>query len=114
MFYCPNCNIEFEGSVESCSQCGAQLVDSVPEDFILDKDNFILLTIYTQLYEAEIIKANLESADIDAVILSQQDRSYPFLGNESSIKIFVRKDDEESARDYLENINKQSPLTNEE
>lgn len=66
------------------------------------------------MYEAEIIKANLESADIEAVILSQQDRNYPFLGNASSIKIFVRKENETSARDYLESINKQSPSTEEE
>jgi len=114
MPFCPNCKIEFESSIKICSDCGTALVASLPDEIFLDEDNFALLTICTQRYEAEIIKANLESADIDAFILSQQDSNYPFLGNASSIKIFVKKEDENSARDYLENINKQSPSTDEE
>lgn len=90
------------------------LVNSPLREDFLNEDSFVLLTICTQMYEAEIIKANLESADIDAFVLSQQDSNYPFLGNASSIKIFVKKDDEEAARDYLESINNQSPSTDEE
>ncbi len=111
MPYCPNCKIEFEESVKNCSDCGTELIDSLPEEFFLDEDNLALLTICTQMYEAEFIKANLESADINAFILSKQDRNYPFLG---TIKVFVKKEDENSARDYLENINNQSPSTDEE
>jgi len=114
MPFCPYCKKEFEAPVKDCSECGVELVDSLPEEIFLDEEDLVLLTICTQMYEAEIIKANLESADIDAFILSQQDRNYPFLGNASSIKIFVRKDDEASALDYLKNIIKQSPLTDED
>lgn len=114
MPFCPNCKIEFEASVKNFSECGTELINSLPEEIFLDEDNFVLLTICTQRYEAEIIKANLESADIEAFILSQQDSNYPFLSNASAIKIFVRKEDETSARDYLESINKQSPSTDEE
>jgi hypothetical protein len=111
MPFCPNCKLEFEVSVKNCSDCGTELVTSLHEKIILDEDNFILLTVCTEMYEAEFIKANLESADINAFILSKQDRNYPFLG---TIKIFVKKEDKNSARDYLKNVNKQSPSTDEE
>lgn len=114
MMFCPNCVREFETSNEYCTECGAELIDSSQEEISENEDNFALLTICTQMYEAEIIKANLESADITAVILSQQDSNYPFLGNASAIKIFVRKEDEVLAREYLENINQQTHLTDEE
>lgn len=108
MPFCPNCKKEFDSSIKNCSECGGELIASPEADLSWNENDFTLLTVCTQMYEAEIIKANLESGDIDAVILSQQDSNYPFLGNVSAIKIFVRKEDEESAREYLENINQQS------
>jgi len=114
MPFCPNCEREFDPQMKTCSECGIDLVESLPEEFFLDEDDLVLLTIRTQMYEAEIIKANLESADIDAFILSQQDSNYPFLGNASSIKIYVKKEDKESALEYMENIIKQSPSTDED
>lgn len=114
MPFCQNCKKEFEPSTKNCSECGVELIASPEVELSWNENDFTLLTVCTQMYEAEIIKANLESADIDAVILSQQDSNYPCLGNASAIKIFVRKEDEESAREYLENINQQSLSTDEE
>lgn len=114
MPFCPNCNKEFEPSIKNCSGCGGELIASPEVELSWNENDFTLLTVCTQMYEAEIIKANLESADIEAIVLCQQDSNYPFLGNASAIKIFVRKEDEASAREYLENINQQSLSTDEE
>ncbi|MFA6981323.1 MAG: hypothetical protein WC209_18495 [Ignavibacteriaceae bacterium] len=114
MAYCPNCKTEFETSDKNCNECGGELIASPEVELSWNEDDFTLLTLCTQMYEAEIIKANLESSDIDAFILSQQDSNYPFLGNASAIKIFVRKEDEVSAREYLENINQQTHSTDED
>lgn len=114
MQYCPNCKIEFEEPVKNCNVCGGVLLAADKEKLSWNEDDFTLLTICSQMYEAEIIKANLESSDIDAFILSQQDSNYPFLGNTSAIKIFIRKEDETPAREYLENINQQTHSTDED
>lgn len=114
MQYCPHCNIEFEELITHCGVCGEVLLSSDNKVLSWNEDDFTLLTVCSQMYEAEIIKANLESSDIDAFILSQQDSNYPFLGNSSAIKIFIKKDDETSAREYLENINQQTHSTDED
>lgn len=114
MPFCLNCNKEFEPSIKNCSGCGGEIIASPEVILSWNENDFTLLTVCTKMYEAEIIRANLESADIEAVILCQQDSNSLFLGNASAIKIFVRKEDEESAREYLENINQQSLSTDEE
>jgi len=114
MPFCPNCKKKFERSIKNCSECGGELIASPEADLSWNENDFTLLTVCTQMYEADIIKANLESTDIETIILSQQDSNYPCLGNASAIKIFIRKEDEESARDYLENINQQTLSTDEE
>jgi len=114
MWICPNCNSEVDESIQTCDRCGADLPKCANEKYFSYAGDIVLLTACAEMYEAEIIKANLESADIDVFILSQKDSSYPCLVNGSSIKIFVKKDDEENARDYLDTINHQSTTTGEE
>lgn len=57
-------------------------------------------------FEAEMIKANLEGANIETIILSQKDKSFPALGNLSVIKVLVKKVDKEEAEKIIEDINK--------
>ena len=114
MPFCPSCKKGFEPSIKYCSECGGELIASPKVELSWNENDFTLLTVCTQLYEAEIIKANLESADIETIILSQQDSNYPCLGNASAIKIFIRKENEELAREYLENINQQTHSTDED
>lgn len=65
-------------------------------------EDFALVFTTDQLYEAEMIKANLESAGIEAFILTQKDSSFPGSGDLSVIQLFVKREDEESALEYLE------------
>jgi hypothetical protein len=58
-------------------------------------------------------KANLESADIETLILSQKDRSYPTVGDLAIVKILVRRSDVDSALEIIRDINRRTQNSEE-
>ncbi len=104
MKICPNCRAEYEDTINVCADCEVELISS--EDFKLLEENYIdWEVVYTtpELYEAEMVKTNLESANIDCVILDQKDSSFPLGGEMGVLKVLVRKSDFEEALQIIKN-----------
>ncbi len=111
---CPNCKYEYVNGIKKCPDCGAELVDELPEEIILNEADWIVVYTTSLDYEAEMLKGNLESAGISAMILSQKDSSFPAPGDLSIIKLLVKKEDAESAVTFLDEFKKNLEAENEE
>jgi len=108
---CPNCESEYKEGVTVCPDCGQDLISKSDfnEGLINPEDWEIILTC-SEEYEAEMVKANLEGAGINSLIIPQKDRNFPSVGDFSIIKLAVKKDDLETARQILDDINKGNNL----
>ncbi len=104
---CPNCEYEYKEGVTVCPDCGQDLISKsdFDEGLINPEDWEILLTC-SEEYEADMLKANLEGAGIQSLIIPQKDRNFPSVGDFSIIKLAVKKEDLESAKQILDDINK--------
>jgi len=103
---CPNCEAEYIKAVTVCADCGTELIPK--EDFELNlvhHQDWIAVYSTDFLYKAEMIKSNLSGAEIEAIILSQKDSSYPVSGDLSVIKLMVKKEDADDAKKLIEDIN---------
>jgi len=103
---CPNCEYEYIEGIKYCADCGAALIPT--EDFeknLLHPKDWIVAFASTDTYTAEMLKANLEGAEIDSIIISRRDRSYPVLGDQAGVKLLVKKKDAEAALQIINDIN---------
>jgi len=103
MPYCPKCLVEYETGVERCADCDTPLVPELPTDAHLQSQDLEVVYTCSDLIEAELIKANLESVEIDVTVLVQKDNNFPAVGDFAIIKLFVPKTQVEAAKNYLEN-----------
>ena len=62
--------------------------------------------VYTsdQLYDVQMIKSELESAEIEATILSQKDSNFPVTGDLAVIKLLVKTEDASSALNFINDL----------
>ena len=98
---CLVCNSEVE-NVTTCPVCGTDI-----DHENIDWRQYPWLLIYTTntLIDAEMFKANLESADIPVHILSQIDSTRQLtLGDLAIVKIFVPSIYESDAKAIIEQI----------
>ena len=103
---CPKCEYEYIEGIKYCADCGAELIPT--EDFeknLLHPKDWIVAFASTDTYTAEMLKANLEGAEIDSIIISRRDRSYPVLGDQAGVKLLVKKKDAEAALQIINDIN---------
>ena len=103
---CPNCEYEYVEGMTICPDCGENLVEDKyfikPEDWT--EDDWIVVYTSSQEYEVEMLKDNLESAGINAAVLSQKDRNFPTFGDFSVVKLLVQKENVSSALSFIDNI----------
>jgi predicted negative regulator of RcsB-dependent stress response len=91
------------------------LVEKLTEEEHFSSADYALVYEASNLIEAQMIKANLESAEIESYILNQQDRNYPGVGDMTVVKVFVRVKDASEALDFLNaTINKELDTEGEE
>lgn len=107
MPFCPNCRYEYLEGVKVCPDCNLPLV---PE--LIDEDWVVVYTS-DQEYDVQMMKDALESADIDATILSQKDSSFPVTGDLAVIKLLVKTDDASSAINFINELNNSEPENEE-
>jgi len=115
MKICPKCEYEYEDNITNCSDCGSELISL--EEFnknLVNPEDWEVVYSCSEEYEAEMIKANLEGAEIDSLIKIQKDSSFPAVGDLSIIKVLVKKEDVEAAEEIIEDINNKSDDTEEE
>jgi uncharacterized Zn finger protein (UPF0148 family) len=113
---CPNCGYEYIEGITFCPDCNQKLVDESmleqPEEWS-EKDWQIVFTS-SEDYEIEMLKDNLESAGIAAMILSQKDRNFPAPGDFSIIKLMVKNEDVPAALTFIQETMKKNPEEDEE
>lgn len=100
---CKVCNAEITPYDEFCPVCSAE-----NDDFIDDEIEWVIVHKTGRALDAEMFKANLESADIPAKLLSQQDSMLRLDGNLSVIKIYVPKREFMMAKKIIEEIENDS------
>ncbi|MFA7228508.1 MAG: hypothetical protein WC061_05685 [Melioribacteraceae bacterium] len=103
---CPKCENEYIDGIKSCADCGTDLIPT--EDFekhLVHPKDWIVAFASTDTYTAEMLKANLEGADIESIIISRRDRSYPSIGDEAGVKLLVKKKDAETVLQIINDIN---------
>lgn len=102
---CPKCELDYIEGISVCSDCGAVLVttDNFEGNLVHNSDWIVAYTTDV-MYEAEMYKANLESAGIETTILGQKDKSFPMPGDLSVIKLLIKKSDFLSAQSIFRDI----------
>ena len=104
---CPKCESEYIEGISICPDC---IIDLIPvEEFegnLVHPEDWIIVYTCGDNIEAEMIKANLEGAGIDSLILSQKDKNFPAPGDFSVVKLLVRKKDADEAKAFIDDINK--------
>ena len=106
---CPKCEYEYIDGIKKCADCGAELIPK--EDFegnLVHPSDWIIVYSCSEEYEAEMLKANLEGGNIEALILGQKDRSFPGVGDLAVIKVLVKKTDAENALKIIEDTGKEN------
>jgi len=112
---CPKCEYEYVEGIKVCPDCGTTLISV--EDFeghLVHPKDWIIVYTCDEPYEAEMFKPNLESAGIDALILSQKDKSFPAMGDLSVVKLLVKKTDQQTAIEIINDINSRSGSSEDE
>ena len=102
---CPNCEAEYLEGVSICADCEIDLISK--EDFELNlvhHEDWVPIYSTDVSYEAEMIKANLSGADIESIVLSQKDKSFPAAGDLSVIKLLVKTEDVDDAKKIIADI----------
>ena len=103
MPFCPNCTYEYEEGIKKCPDCGTSLVNE-----LIDHEWVVVYTS-DQEYDVQMMKAELESAEIETNILLQKDSNFPVTGDLAVIKLLVKTEDVSSALNYINEIkNKKS------
>ena len=69
------------------------------------------VVVYTsdQQYDVQMMKDALESAEIEATILSQKDSSFPATGDLAVIKLLVKSEDADSALNFIKELENTEP-----
>lgn len=77
MPFCPKCRYEYEYGIGECPDCGARLVERLPEEPQADNSteereykDWVQLARLTSQYYAEMVVDGLRAKDIPAVIIS--------------------------------------------
>jgi hypothetical protein len=115
MPFCPNCGYEYLDGIKFCGDCGAALVPFLRADDTPRINNFELVYKSNSRIEAEMIVSNLESAGFEVQMLDQIDKVYPQPINIWGVAhIFVRIDQVEDAKEFLDDMMRKQPPNDEE
>lgn len=103
MPFCPNCTYEYKEGIKICPDCGTPLVKE-----LIDHEWVVVYTS-DQEYDVQMVKDALESADIEATILSQKDSNFPATGDLAVIKLLVKTEDTASAINFIKELKNTNP-----
>lgn len=110
---CPKCEYEYVEGIKVCSDCGTDLIPV--EEFegkLLHPSDWIVVSSFGELYEAEMYKANLSGAGIESLIFTKRDRNFPLSGSWETIKLLVKKTEVDDAITIIKDILNRTPEEN--
>jgi len=113
MPFCPECKSEYEEGILKCSDCGTTLVAQLDEEVHFPDGKYTLVYVSTQIIDVDMVKANLDGAGIESYILNQSD-SNNFDANTMNAKLFVKAEDAKDALTFIQNLNEQPDVTEQE
>jgi len=112
---CPKCEYQYVDLMTECPDCKEDLIPV--KDFegnLTNPEDYVVVYTTDVMYEVEMLKANLEGADIFAKILTQKDSSFPIPGNFSLIRLLVLKENAHTAVEIINDINSNKSQLNED
>ena len=80
----------------------------------LSEKDWVLVYTSGNEVEVEMLKDVLESAGLEASVLSQKDHNFPAPGDLSIVKLMVRKRDVEEALNYIQEAKQNQDDTSDE
>lgn len=102
--FCPKCKAEYREGFSRCADCDVDLVLELPTEPEETPEyvDWVKVTTFTTRYEADLAQGLLEANDIDAVTFGDDCGSVdPALTYGLGIRLMVREEDVEKARDVL-------------
>ena len=105
---CPKCEYEYHEGISVCLDCDTELVtiENFEGNLTHPKD-WVIIYSCADAVEADMLKSNLGGADIEVLILNQNDSSFPVVGDLSVTKLLVKKGNAEDAIAIINDINKE-------
>jgi hypothetical protein len=109
MLFCPNCKYEYRPGFTKCPDCGAELIDELPQEKTPEQaeDEWVdLVCIETYPYDglAQAARTTLEAQGIRASlqnsVMSQADQFLVFA--DGGVRLMVPPEDAERAKAILE------------
>lgn len=108
---CPNCNYEYVDGITICPDCNTPLVEEseLKKNEEISESDWVLVYTSGNELEVNMMKDVLESAGVEASVLSQKDHNFPAPGSLSVVKLMVRKNDVSAALNFIQDtISKQN------
>ena len=105
--FCPECRAEYREGFYTCSDCGVSLVSELPPEPAPECLEFEEILISLCASDMAMIKSLLDSEGI--VYYFTGESSYSF----DPIRLMVRKDQADQAREILEGLKISEPLASE-
>jgi hypothetical protein len=100
--FCPNCNAEYLAGVVVCAECNVPLVDALP---VIDHERgvakFVEAVSTYNAGDIALIKTILDDGEIEYLVEGEYGNSMLL----QQIKILVREDKVEAAREILKDFN---------
>jgi hypothetical protein len=71
MPFCPNCRYEYVGGAQECPDCGAKLVEALPQEHVdkIDDVRIVTVGVFPSQIQADMARIRLEAEGIEAAAI---------------------------------------------